>query len=308
MRQKTIGILAALSAALSWGIGTVISKEILVQLPSIFLLMAQLIASVFFLWFIVVVKCIHKPGLRSTMQFAWLGVFEPGLAYLLGLVALSNLTASAAVLIQSLESMIIIFFSAIILKELPSKLFLGCSVLALTGLCGALGVIGQVSKIHFGAVLLMLIATGSAALYVVMSSRAAAVVNSIYIVTCQQTVALFLVLGVWCLIGPHSIPSVALHANLTFWLWVFVSGFIQYALGFCLYIYALKTISPNQAGSFLALTPLFGIVCAWLYLGETLTTLQIIGAAITVLAVLTINLGSCSYVRKFTTFIFKPIV
>ncbi len=298
MNQKKIGIIAAVSAAFSWGIGTVMSKEILMQLPSSFLLMLQLTMSVFFLWLLVLVKRIHKPNLRLTMRFAWLGIFEPGLAYFLGLSALYKLTASAAVLIQSLESIMILFFSAILLKEKPSKFLLGYSGIALAGLCGALGMAGSVSNIHFSGALLMSIATGCAAIYVVMSSRMASTVNPIYMVTCQQTVALFLVLGVWWLLGPHSIHGISIHVNLIFWLWVFLSGFIQYALGFCLYIYALRTLSPNQAGSFLALTPLFGIACAWVYLEETLTILQIIGATITILAVVMINLDPHRHLNK----------
>ncbi len=298
MIRNKMGIIAAVSAAFSWGIATVMSKEILMQLPSSFLLIVQLTASVFFLWLIVVVKRIHKPNLLSTMRFAWLGIFEPGLAYFLGLIALNKLTASAAVLIQSLESVMILFFSAILLKQRPSKLLLGYSGIALAGLFGALGMIGRASNIHFSGALLMSIATGCAATYVVMSSRLVSTVNPVYMVTCQQTVALFLLLGVWWLIGAHSIHGMAIHASLMLWLWVFLSGLIQYALGFCLYIYALRTISPNQAGSFLALTPLFGITCAWLYLGETLTMLQITGAAITILAVIMINLDPNGHLTK----------
>ena len=54
---------------------------------------------------------------------------------------------------------------------------------------------------------------------------------------------------------------------------------------------ALRTISANIAGSVLSLVPLFGLAGAFLFLGEELSRVQLLGAAVTLVAVTLINTG-----------------
>ena len=59
-----------------------------------------------------------------------------------------------------------------------------------------------------------------------------------------------------------------------------LSGLIQYALAFWLYIVGLKRIAPGLAGMFLTTTPVFGVLGGMLFLGESLKASQVLGMAL----------------------------
>ena len=67
------------------------------------------------------------------------------------------------------------------------------------------------------------------------------------------------------------------------------SGIVQYALAFRFYLTGLRALPVTTAAAFLTLTPVFGVTGAILFLGETLTLLQGLGA-VTVIAALLITL------------------
>src|SRR5579864_1263009 len=101
--EYTTGLIAAALAALCWGSATVMSKSALGGFYPISLLVIQLIASVSFLWFFILFRYPERLPFREIIKFAWLGLLEPGLAYLLGLTGLADINASGATLIQSSE-------------------------------------------------------------------------------------------------------------------------------------------------------------------------------------------------------------
>ena len=67
------------------------------------------------------------------------------------------------------------------------------------------------------------------------------------------------------------------------------SGVIQYALAFWLYLFALQDLPANVAGFYMALIPVFGIAAAFVFLGETLSPLQLVGALFVVIAIAAIS-------------------
>jgi drug/metabolite transporter (DMT)-like permease len=56
-----------------------------------------------------------------------------------------------------------------------------------------------------------------------------------------------------------------------------ISGVVQYALAFWLYIVGLKGIPAGMAGLFLTTTPVFGVIGGIAFLGEQITLLQVSG-------------------------------
>lgn len=280
-------------AALCWGTATVMSKSVLADVSPVSLLVLQLAGSVAMLWLVVWGQRTASGRWREIMRYAWLGLLEPGLAYLLGLIGLTDMKAGAATLIQSSEAIMIVVASVVILRVAPTGRFLVLSVVALAGLVVALGLLNFSEATGNGAfgVTLMFFATAVAAIYVVLSSRIALKTSPIVIVAWQQTVALvfaLVLLPVEWLLSPDGI---GLPQSLRIWLLVLVSGIIQYALGFSLYMRALGLISANVAGSFLNLTPVFGLGMAFVFLDEMMTPLQLAGTAVTITAVMLITLS-----------------
>ena len=298
------GPVLATLAALCWGAATVMSKSALDSFPPIFLLVLQLIASVVFLWVYIVIRNVvrnapmPKLAFADVAKFASLGFLEPGLAYLLGLIGLSVTGASNAVLIQATEAIMIIAVSAVLFRERPKIQFVAFSLVAVGGLLIALGIVspggGIIGSGNFSGDALIFAGTLAAAFYVVISGRFASKIDPVYIVAWQQTVALgfaLLLLPIEWMLYPQTWAATTMAAiPRGAWVLAFLSGIVQYALAFSLYITALKTISANYAGSFLNLVPLFGLVGAFLFLHETLSLPQLAGAAVTILAVTYINL------------------
>lgn len=291
MSSSRKGVAAATLAALCWGSATVMSKYALDDVSPVSLLTLQLTASTVFLWVVVWLRRIAVPPLMALAPIAILGLLEPGLAYLLGLIALTDVGAGSATLILASEAIMIVILSALLFRQIPGAMFVVLSVVAFGGLVVALGLwdAGNEQNGIFG-VSLMFLATASAAFYVVLSGRIAGTQHPIVAVSAQQSVALAAVL----LILPVEIfgtdAGTSMPKSAETWFVVITSGIIQYGIAFSFYMYALSKIPANLAGSFLNLIPVFGLSIAFVTLGESLSMIQLAGAAITILALTVINL------------------
>lgn len=290
--SNRIGLLCAVLAALCWGSAAVMTKATLAEFAPVLLLVLQLAASVVCLWFFVWLRRPIPAKWSDIAKFAWLGLLEPGLAYLLAFIGLTDTEAGGATLIFSSESILIVIVSAMLFRERPTGRFILLSILALAGLLIALDFLHLHEAVGPGSVgkLLILCGTAVAAVYVVLSGRIAARADPMYIVAWQQTVALGFALLMWAvewMIRPqvHTVPS-----TVGIWLFVGITGVVQYAVGFSLYMKALRTVNANTAGSFLTLTPLFGLGGAFLFLHEKLSVVQAVGAALTIVSVALISL------------------
>lgn len=287
------GVAAATLASFCWGSATVMSKHALDDVSPVTLLALQLSASAVFLWLVILLMRIKVPRLKVLAPIAILGLLEPGLAYLLGLIGLTDVSAGSATIIIASEAILIVIVSALLFRQIPTIMFTGLSVIAFTGIIMALGLwdtSGQQNGI-FGVTLVFL-ATTSAAIYVVLSSRIADNQHPIVAVSAQQSVALLAVLVILPVEIFVTDTGISMPKDSEIWLLVIASGVIQYGIAFSLYMYALSKISANLAGSFLNLIPVFGLSIAFITLGETLSLLQLTGAVITILALILINLKS----------------
>jgi drug/metabolite transporter (DMT)-like permease len=187
-QQKFTGISAATLAALCWGSATVMSKGALDELPPIALLVIQLASSLAFLWTLLLARGVRIKAIADALRIAWLGLPEPGLAFVLALIGLAYTKAGIATLIASSEAPMIAALSALVLRERLSARFLTLSTIALAGLALATGVRDATSGGLLGDGLIAL-GTLVAALYVVLSSCLVVKRDPILVVACQQLVA-----------------------------------------------------------------------------------------------------------------------
>lgn len=284
------GVASAILASFCWGSATVMSKYALDEVSPVVLLFLQLSASTIFLWLIILLMRIKVPRLIMLAPIAVLGLLEPGLAYLLGLIGLTDVGAGAATLIQASEAIMIVILSALLFRQIPNAMFISLSVIAFAGIVIALG-LWNTGNDHNGifGVTLVFLATASAAFYVVLSGRMAANHHPIVAVSAQQSVALIAVLVILPVEVLGEDVRVSIPLSPETWFVVITSGIIQYGIAFSLYMYALSRIPANLAGSFLNLIPVFGLSIAFLALGETLSLIQLVGACTTILALTLIN-------------------
>lgn len=275
---KSKGYLFGILAAACWGGGTVMSKGSLERFHPILLLNIQLAASVVALWLLVMARRLQRPACRQVYRFAWLGLLEPFLAYLLMLYGLQSVSAGEAVLIQSLESIMIIGVGAIAYRTRPTPTLVLVTLAALLGVYLSIG--WQASPASNGSpwgAALIALGTLLAALYVVLSARYALATDAVYMVVCQQSVALLFALLMLPLV--HDAFTLGMDGQIPFGVWCLavVSGLIQYACAFTFYTLALKTLQANTAGVLLGLIPVFGTAGGWLFLHEAVSLQQLAG-------------------------------
>jgi len=290
MRGKFIGIAAALMSAVCWGGATVMSKGALEGFHPVLLLNVQLVGSLIFIWSAILIFRLDATRKKTWFGVSMLGLLEPGLAYFLGLIGLTYVEASAATLIQSTEGLMIALLAFVLFKEKLSYKFWLLSALALLGLSFVIGTLS--SSANVGGVqgqALIVAGTLAAAVYVVLSGRISNSMNPVVMVAYQQIVALVLAFGILLFYVAQDFAVLVVPSSLKLWSIAIVSGIVQYAVAFSLYFYAMRSMSTASAGAFLNLVPVFGIIGAFVFLGERLSVLQFVGAGVTLICVTLIS-------------------
>jgi drug/metabolite transporter (DMT)-like permease len=65
------------------------------------------------------------------------------------------------------------------------------------------------------------------------------------------------------------------------WLWLSLSGVIGLSLGDTFFFQSLVSVGPRLGSLLLSLAPIFGSILAWVFFGETLSLMQILGIILT---------------------------
>lgn len=287
MKTATRASLALAGSAACWGLATVATKGQLADVAPMPMLLIQLSASVAFLWAAVLVTRTTVPLDPAALRASLSGLLEPGLAHSFGTAGLALTTASATTLINAAEAPATVLLAWLFLRER-----IGPKTLLVAAAAGAgvlLVILPDLDGLGGGSLAgdgLVGLATLLAAFYVVVSRRLIGGMAALPLVTLQQTVgllwaALALLLaaalgGVPLGLAGLSPRTIALAA---------LTGVVQYAVAFWLWLIGLRHLPASRATLFLSLIPVFGVAGGALLLGERLAPSQWIGAALVLLAV-----------------------
>jgi drug/metabolite transporter (DMT)-like permease len=219
----------------------------------------------------------------------WIGILEPGLAYVFGLFGLAQTSATSASLISATEPLMTILLAWLLLREPISRRTVPLIALALAGtlIVSLTGAGGGTQTLWGDALVLGSIVC--AAFYAVMSRQSIAHMPPLHMTAVQHT------FGLACAVA--LLPVGVLAGELAFvasipagaWLMAILTGIVQYALAFLLYLRALKHMTAAQASLYLMLVPLFGIGGGAAFLGEQMSIMQVIGAVLILAALFRIN-------------------
>jgi drug/metabolite transporter (DMT)-like permease len=287
--DRLIAVAAMVGSAACWGGATVMTKGALGAIPPFTLLSIQLTASVAALWLAVLVLGLRVGPLRPALRSASTGVFEPGLAYAVGVPGLALTTAGNASVVAAMEPVFVILFVWIAFGLRPDGRMAGAIGTAFAGVC--LVSLPDLSGLGAGDLrgdALVLLGTAFAAVYVVTSSRLVAGTAPLVLTALQQGMGLAVALAVLALAfaaGLERWPGVPGGDALAL---AVASGLVQYALAFWLYLVGLRRLPVGVAGLFLTLTPVFGVAGGMAVLGEEVTALQLLGAVLILGAVATV--------------------
>ena len=275
-------VAALVAAAACWGTGTVVSKQVVDDVAPLTLLPAQLAASCAFLLVIALVRrepFVWTPPVR---RLAALGILNPGIAYALGLIGLTTITASMSVLLWALEPVVIMLLAALVLREhIPLGLAAGVAV----AIAGVLLVVYQPGATGDPVgITLTLVSIGFCALYSVLTRRLLLDDSSLNVVLAQQAAALVFAVALATVVELAGGAGWDLGGHgAGVWSSAAASGVLYYGAGFWFFVTGLRRVPASVAGSFLPLIPVFGLAAGYL-VGERLEPRQWVGAVVIVAA------------------------
>jgi len=280
-------IIIALGYAFCWGVGVTLTKIALSEIAATTLLVIQLCSSVLFLVTVCYLKERQPLSFWQQLKQGYAGIFEPALAYMVGIFGIQMTTVSNATLIGSSEVILTILLAAVFLGEkltrikllLASVSFLGVLLLLLKDAQG-------VSQASFVGNLLVLTGTVFAVFYVLFSKKQIQSADPLQLTLSQQLVGLIVTIICFSglsLINPNYEVSVA-GISPQFWLLAIGSGIMQYALAFLFYLIALQNIPVSHAAFYVALIPVFGVASAVLMIGEHPSLAQWTGGSLVIVS------------------------
>lgn len=289
-------MIALLAAAAAWGTGTVLSKQALASVPPLLLLPIQLAVSVLLLELGIRLR----PGLAGPeppARLGRLGILNPGLAYALGLVGLSQIDASVALVIWGTEPMAVAILGRIVLGE---RLPRGMPVMAAAAVAGIVLIAGTATTSTTGlGIALIGTAVLACAIYSVMARAWLPGVDQTFrVVILQQRWALgfavVAVLGIALAGGARDLvlPTIT-PAAVAF---TIASGFVYYGAAYAFYLSALRHVPAGVAAVSFYLIPIFGLVVAAGF-GDRLEPRAMAGAAIVLAAVMAMGWSSWAAIR-----------
>ena len=280
------------AATVGWGVGTVLSKLALDRgLAPVVLLAVELVASCTLVLIVLVAVSRRRPTFPRTRDYARLvalGALNPALGYGLGLIGLTTVTASLAVLVWALEPLVVTVLALFVLRERLSPSLLALMLVAVGGAVVVLG--GSGASGDARGIALTFAAVTACALYTVLARRLLLDDGSLIVVLGQQVLALVLVLlalGVLAIVTGGSVlgdrPDLATIGLAA------ASGVVYYGVAFVFYVAGLRHLPAVTASAVLPLIPVWGLTAAFIA-GDRLSASQWAGAAVVAVAVLSIGL------------------
>jgi drug/metabolite transporter (DMT)-like permease len=281
-------ILRLTIAAACWGLGTVVSKRAVAEIPPLTLLTVQLAASLVVLGVLMRGRRIPFRDRAGASLLGRLGILNPGLAYALSLVGLVSISASLSVLIWAFEPLMILLLAGLVLRERIGPGLVLLSVVAIAGM--VLVLYDPTSRGQWPGVALTIAGVGCCAVYTVVARRWIGTSDSTaQVVATQQAYALgfalVLLVGGSLLgggLGPTTATPIA-------WLSAIGSGILYYAAAYWFYLNGLRGVPASFAAVSFYLIPVFGLAASFVLLGERLGIEQWVGVAVVLVAVLAIS-------------------
>jgi drug/metabolite transporter (DMT)-like permease len=275
-RRDALGLILA---AASWGIGTVISKRALEEIPPLTLLPIQLAASLLVLSVLMRRRGLSFRDPNASPILGRLGLLNPGVAYSLSLIGLVSISASLSVLLWAVEPLLILFLAVAFLGERITPAVVGLSIVALAGML--LVVYDPTSTGHWIGIALTLAGVACCATYTIVARRwLGTATSTAQVVATQQAHALafsVVVLGAIAVLGGAVRPATVTPAG---WLSAAGSGILYYAAAYWFYLTGLRAAPAWLAAVSFYLIPVFGVAGGFLLLGERLDARQWLGIAI----------------------------
>jgi drug/metabolite transporter (DMT)-like permease len=295
--NSSSGAILAIVSAACYGLSYAFTKGGLEFLPPLTILLIQTVSGILFLWMIMMWQGIEIPRGWSVLKTGCVGLLDPGLSYIFIIQGLALSTANNASFIDATEPVVTIALARVMLGER-----INAAKLLLTLLAGG-GVVliasTEATGVSQGTLLgdlLVFVGVVFAALHAIAtysSIRLTKGLTPLQIAISQQIVAL--IFFIVTIIGASALQLEPINfSRMTpqSLLLAICGGILGYGIGFWLYLCALRHQSVSENSLYLTLIPIFGVIGAYLLLGERLSVLQGFGGALILMAITGISRSS----------------
>jgi drug/metabolite transporter (DMT)-like permease len=255
------------------------------------LVLAQLRIGWAFIWLFLILLAV-RPGLLRVDRrelpalaiFGTVGLAGVQLSYYL---TIARINIAVALLVQYLGLVAVTAFERYQRRQAVPAQVWGALAMVLVGAFFAVGAYQPaLLRVNLPGVMLGLVAAGFFAFYVLRASTLARRLNA-------WTVLLY-GFGAGSLMWAafDVVSGTRLPADWRVWVVMALLGLLGTLVAHGLFVLALRTIRPSSAGIVATAEPVFAGLIAFLVLGDRLQPLQVVGAAVIVAGIITVQAGS----------------
>ncbi len=273
LTPRDIGL--GVGVALVWGMGVVFAKAAIETFPPILLMCFRFaLTAALLVWFVPVPR-------GHLARLFWIAVVSAAIQYSLVFTGLKSIDASVAVLVIQLEVPFLTLIGALFLGERTS-------LRKWTGIAIAFGGVALIAGVPevaaaWGAVLMVI----SGAIAWAFGQAMVRLLHGLNGLTTTAWVAVMATpqLLIMSLIFENGQVEAIRNANAMVWATVLYLGVGMTALGYGMWYSLVRRNPVSHVAPFLLLLPVFGVLGGYLFLGERLAGLALIGGGIVIAGV-----------------------
>ncbi|MEE9352806.1 MAG: DMT family transporter [Candidatus Thorarchaeota archaeon] len=292
MIKSTAAWLTICLITVAWASSLILAKIAFLEglTPIIFVALRYTIACPFLI--VAVYMSRRRSRLRGDIRSNWriillAGLTGPFLSQVLQYIGLSMTTASETILLLNISPVFAVLMAAPVLKEKITSEKIGGLFLAAIGagliVLGGAPLNDAFDPLHLLGNAIVIVSTF---LFAVNGIAGKMAVKSVDAVSLTLYSTLFAVPFIWLSATFTEDITVILQLSMSVWaitLWV---GVVNTALAFILYYNAMNHIEASRIQIALNLITVWGVLMAFLVLGEPLFALQLVGGALTIIGVI----------------------
>ncbi len=292
MIKSTAAWLTICLITVAWASSLILAKIAFLEglTPIIFVALRYTIACPFLI--VAVYMSRRRSRLRGDIRSNWriillAGLTGPFLSQVLQYIGLSMTTASETILLLNMSPVFAVLMAAPVLKEKITSEKIGGLFLAAIGagliVLGGAPLNDAFDPLHLLGNAIVIVSTF---LFAVNGIAGKMAVKSVDAVSLTLYSTLFAVPFIWLSATFTEDITVILQLSMSVWaitLWV---GVVNTALAFILYYNAMNHIEASRIQIALNLITVWGVLMAFLVLGEPLFALQLVGGALTIIGVI----------------------
>lgn len=273
MRQRIDLVLTALAPAI-WGSSYIVTTEMLPQdMPLTVAMLRALPAGLILLALTRVLPPVNWYG-----RILVLGALNFSIFWAMLFVAAYRLPGGLAATLGAIQPLLVLILARVVLGRRISVMGIAAAVAGLSGV--ALLVLGPEARVDPVGVVAAFAGAASMAAGTVLTRKWQPPVSALVFTAWQLSAGGLLLLPVSLFLEPGLPPLTALNAAGFVWL-----GLIGAALTYFLWFRGIATFGPATVTAFGFLSPLTAVILGWLVLGQVMTPVQGVGAAIVLVSV-----------------------